>query len=151
MSRAGFAVRSRWRREFDEGRKDASAVAPGEARPVAERKRRFSDVLSVNAERRDMICAAVSFKSGFLKEDIPHQESVHSMDSGSSLAFQGRSCISEVCEDRPFAEEQTALTNASAMDTSPATSILFSLRFNTFNVRFLFRTCEMYVMPPYFL
>jgi hypothetical protein len=40
-------------------------------------------------------------------------------------------------------------TNASAMATSPATSSLFSLRFNTFSVRLRFSTCAMYVIPAY--
>lgn len=51
-----FLVKSRCNNERDSGRNSASAMAPGEVRPVEERKSRLREELSVNAVRSEVIC-----------------------------------------------------------------------------------------------
>lgn len=49
-------VKSKCNNDVDSGRNSARAMAPAELRDVPVRKRRFREVLRVNAVRRDWIC-----------------------------------------------------------------------------------------------
>lgn len=59
----GLAVRSRCSNDFVSGRNSARDMAPSVVRPVSARKRRLSEVLSVNAVRRAATYTSVSGKS----------------------------------------------------------------------------------------
>lgn len=48
-------VRSRCNKDADSGKNSARAIAPAEAMEVEAKNKRLSDVLSVNAVRRDWI------------------------------------------------------------------------------------------------
>jgi len=149
-----FVVRSRWGKDVDLERNSVSAIAPAEVIEVDDKNSRFRAVFSVNAVQSDWIWDDVIswFECWGKRRSIWENKACTPSKLGPEHGFLFRSSITRLelyfwnqDEMTPLHESVCVgkLTNASAMMTRHRTSSLFSLRFETFRVRFCFNTWVM--------